>query len=172
MHTTGKPILYVLGNQCSISHFLASLGVQEKWYCTHIAHQCCDQLTAVKTGYRWPASPDRIAGSGVNPSRSSIFEVICWQVTSFQMIVGSSFLILFFMKYVMFMCRSIQILTLNWPRTRKFSQLLQAGKTVAFDFPLHGRALVTLYVQFSCSDWSKFERWVQAENICSILNLV
>ena len=47
------------GHQCSISHFLASLGAQENWYCTHIAHQCCDQLTAVKTGYlltsiTWP----------------------------------------------------------------------------------------------------------------------
>ena len=41
------------GNQCLFSHFLASLGAQE------IAHQCCDQLTAVKTGYpltsiTWP----------------------------------------------------------------------------------------------------------------------
>ena len=32
--------------------------------------------------------------------------------------------------------------------------------------------LVTLYVQFLCSDWSKFDRWVHAENLCSILNLV
>ena len=32
-------------------------------------------------------------------------------------------------------------------------------------------ALVTLYVQFLCSDWSKFDRWVYAEN-CSILKLV
>ena len=31
--------------------------------------------------------------------------------------------------------------------------------------------LVTLYVQFLCSDWSKFGRWVHAENWCSILNL-
>ena len=36
----------------------------------------------------------------------------------------------------------------------------------------HGHALVTLYVQFLCSDWSKFDRWVHAENLCSILNLV
>ena len=46
------------GNQCSISHFLASLGAQEDWYCTHIAHQCCDQLTAVNraplTSITWP----------------------------------------------------------------------------------------------------------------------
>ena len=70
------------------------------------------------------------------------------------------------------MCYTIKILIANWPRTRKFSQLLQAGKTVAFDFAHHGHALVTLYVQFLCSDWSKFGRWVHAQNLCSILNLV
>ena len=32
-----------------------------------IAHTCCNQ------GIHWPASPDRIAGSGINQSRSSIF---------------------------------------------------------------------------------------------------
>ena len=101
------------------------------------------------------------------------FEVIRWQVTGFQMIAGSS--LIFFqihMKYVVFMCRTIKILISNWPRTWKFSQLLQAGKTVAFDFSRHVHALVTLYVQFSCSDWSKFDRWVHAEILCSILNLV
>ena len=36
-------------------------------------------------------------------------------------------------------------------------------------FSYHGHALVTLYVQFLCSDWSKFDRWVHAENLCSIL---
>ena len=54
------------------------------------------------------------------------------------------------MKYVVF----IKILISNSPRTRKFSQLLQAGKTVAF----HAHALVMLYVQFVFSDWSKFAR--------------
>ena len=43
---------------------------------------------------------------------------------------------------------------------------------VAFDFSHQGHALVTLYVQFSCFDWSKFDRWVHAENLCSILKLV
>ena len=38
-----------------------------------IAHQCCDQLTAVKTGYPLTISPDRIAGSLFDPSRLSIF---------------------------------------------------------------------------------------------------
>ena len=43
---------------------------------------------------------------------------------------------------------------------------------VAFDFSRQGHALVTLYVQFLYSDWSKFDRWVYAENLCNILNLV
>ena len=43
---------------------------------------------------------------------------------------------------------------------------------VAFDFSHQGYALVTLYVQFLYSDWSKFDRWVHAENLCSILTLV
>ena len=55
---------------------------------------------------------------------------------------------------------------------RKFSQLLQEGKTVAFDFSDHGHTLVTLYIQFLCSDRSTFDRCVHAENLCSILKLV
>ena len=43
-----------------------------------------------KQGIRCRVSPLRIAGSGVDPSRSSIFDVIRWQVTSFEMIAGSS----------------------------------------------------------------------------------
>ena len=78
------------------------------------------------------------------------------------------------MKYVVFyICRTIKIVISNWPRKLKFSQFLQAGKMpVAFDFSHQGHALVTLYVQFLCSDWSKFDRWVHAENVCSILKLV
>ena len=60
------------------------------------------------------------------------------------------------MKYVVFMSlwpSTIKILTSNLPLTRKFSQLFKntAGKT----FSYHGQALVTLYVQFLCSDWLK-----------------
>ena len=45
---------------------------------------------------------------------------------------------------------------------------IQAGKTLSY----HGHALVTFYVQFLCSDWSKFVRWVHAEKSCSILKVV
>ena len=43
---------------------------------------------------------------------------------------------------------------------------------VPFDCSHQVHALVTLYVQFLYSDWSKFDRWVHAENLCSILKLV
>ena len=58
------------------------------------------------------------------------FEVIRWQVTSFQMIAGSSLIFSIHMKYVVFyMCRTIKILISNWPRKLRFSHFLQAGKT-------------------------------------------
>ena len=76
------------------------------------------------------------------------------------------------LKYAVFLCCTIKILISNWPRTRKFSQLFKAGKTIAFDFAHHSHVLVKLNVQFLCSDWSKLDRWVHAENSCSISNLV
>ena len=45
---------------------------------------------------------------------------------------------------------------------------VQAGKTLSY----HGHALVTLYVQFLYSDRSKFDRWVHADKLCSILKVV
>ena len=131
---------------------------------TSIGHQCCDQLTAVKTGYPLTSIFYRIAGSGVDPLRWSVFEVICWQVTSFQMIAGSSF----FNPYQI----CCVFVPHNFDLKLASDAKIQARKTVAFDFVHHGHALVTLYVQFLCSDCSKFDRWVHAENLCSILNLV
>ena len=127
-----------------------------------------------KQGNRWPVSPDRTAGSSVHPSRSSIFW--SYPLTNYQsqMIVGSSsFFPMIHMKYVVFMSlwpRTVKILISNWPRTRKFNHffLIQAGK----NFYYHGHALVTLYVQFLYSDWSKIDRWVHAENLCGIMTVV
>ena len=74
------------------------------------------------------------------------------------------------MKYVVFTSqwpRTVKIFISNWPRARKFSQLSKntGGKRLVL-------TMVTLYVQFSCSDWSNFDRWVHAENLCSIFKLV
>ena len=72
-----------------------------------------------------------VSRAQVSTHRGQVFfEVIRWQVTSFQMIAGSSLFFLIHMKYVVFyMCRTIKILISNWPRKLKFSQFLQAGKT-------------------------------------------
>ena len=45
-----------------------------------------------------------------------------------------------------------------------------ARKRDAFHFSHHSHALVTLYVQFLSSAWSKFDRWVHVENLYSIFN--
>ena len=49
---------------------------------------------------------------------------------------------------------AFNILISNWSRTRKFNRLLHAAKAIAFDFSHNSHALITLYVQFSSSDWS------------------
>ena len=92
-----------------------------------IAHQCCGQLTAVKTGYPLTSITWPYRGLRCRPIKVEyFFEVIRWQFTRFQMIAGSR--LLFFkihIKYVVFMSvspRTITILISNWPQTQKFSQ--------------------------------------------------
>ena len=79
------------------------------------------------------------------------------------------------MKYVVFyMHRTIKVLILNWRRKLKFSQFLQAGKTcqLLLTFLTKVTRWSRSTSKFLCSDWSKFDRWVHAENLCSILKLV
>ena len=51
------------------------------------------------------------------------FEVFRWQVTSFQMIAGSSLIFSIRINMLCLSATHIKILISNWPRTRKFSQL-------------------------------------------------
>ena len=63
-----------------------------------IAHPCCDQLTAVKTGYPLTSITWPYRGLRCRPIEVEyLFKVIRWQVTSFQMIAGSS---LIFFKFI------------------------------------------------------------------------
>ena len=66
--------------------------------------------------------------------------------------------------------RIINILISNWPRTRKFSQLFKitGGEDLSLLWSRVGHAVRPIL----CSDCSRFDRWVQAENLCSILKLV
>ena len=83
------------------------------------------------------------------------FEVIRWQVVTFQIIAGSSF----FSKCMWTKsCSWAALLKFwfqtAWPRIQKFNRLLHAGKAIAFDFFHYNHAVVTFYLQFLCSDWS------------------
>ena len=84
-----------------------------------------------KQGIRWPISIDRIAGSGVDPSRLSTFlKLSADKLLVFKWSQAQVYFFLIHMKYVVFyMCRTIKILISNWPRKLKFSQILQSGKT-------------------------------------------
>ena len=76
VRTTGVPMFTL-----TLFSYFGSPG--ESWL--HINVVVNWQLS--KQGVRWPVSPDRIAGSGVDPSRS----IVRWQFTRFQMIAGSVF---------------------------------------------------------------------------------
>ena len=107
----------------------------------------------------------------VSTHRSRVFfEVNRWQITSIKWSLAQVYFFQWFISNMLCWLCIIRILISNWPRTRKFSQFfeIQAGKT----FSYHGHTLVTLYVQFLCSDRSKFDRWAHAENLCSILKVV
>ena len=127
-----------------------------------------------KQGIRWPVSPDRIAGSGVDPSRSTIFlKLSADNLLVFKWSQVHVYLFLKFISNMLCLCQYRPVLLRFWFQTdlrRKNSASffkIQAGKT----FSNHGHVLVTLHVQFLFSDWSKFDRWVHAENLCSILKL-
>ena len=102
------------------------------------------------------------------------FEVIRWKFTRFQMIAGSRFLFIKFISNMLCLCQYRTALLRFWFQTdfrRKNSASvfkIQAGKT----FSYHGHVLVTLHVQFLCSDWLKFDGWVHALHLCSILKVV
>ena len=151
----------------ALSSYFGSPG--ENWL--HINVVINWQLS--KQGIHWPVSPDRFAGSGFDPSRSSIFlKLSADKLLVFKLSQAQVCFLKIYMKYVVFMSlwpSTIKILISNLGHENSASYLkIQAGKT----FSYHGHALVTLYVQFLCSNWSKFDRWVHAENLFSILKLV
>ena len=134
-----------------------------------IAHQCW-MLWSIDS-YQNRVSADQyhltVPRAQVSTYRNWVFfEVIRWQFTSFKWSQAQVYFFQWFILNMLCLChygpRTIRILISNWPRTRKFSQFfkIQRGKS----FSYHGHALVTLYVQFLCFDWSKFDRWVHAEN--------
>ena len=145
------------GNQCSISHFLASLGAQEDWYCIYIVHQCCDQLTAVKTGYLLTSTTD--------PSRSSIF-----------LKLSADKLLVFKWSQAQVLCLCAAQLKF-WLQTdlgrENSASCLQAGKTVAFDFwrsTSNFYALIGQNLTGDAASWILFTLTSEADRVlCQLL---
>ena len=105
------------------SHFLATLGAQEKADCKSMLSSIDSCQNRVSTDQYHLA----VSRAQVWTHRGRVFfEVIRWQFTRFQMIAGSRLLFLkIHIKYVVFMSVSphtITILMSNWPRTQKLSQ--------------------------------------------------
>ena len=103
-----------------------------------IAHQCLINWQQSKQGIRWLVSLDRIVGSGVHPSRSSIF----WSYRRLK-------IILFWNSYeiccgYVTMAPTIKILISNWPRTRESRQLFQntGGEALFLPWARVGHALM------------------------------
>ena len=98
------------------------------------------------------------------------FEVIRWQITSFKWSQAQVYFFQWFIWNMLCLCHYGPSLSRFWFQTdlgRENSASflkIQAEKT----FSYHGHALVKLYVQFLYSDWSKFDRLVHAENLCSV----
>ena len=79
------------------------------------------------------------------------------------------------MKYVVFyMCRAFKNFDFKLTSEAKIQPVFSGREDmpVAFDFSHQDHTLVTLYVQLLYSDWSKFDWWVDAENLCSILRAI
>ena len=142
VRTTGIPMFTL-----TLSSYVGSPG--ESWL--HINVVINWQLS--KQGIRWPISPDRIAGSGVDPSRSSVFWSYPLTFTFFKFISN----MLCLSQYRPAVLRFSFQTDLRRKNSASFFKI-RAGKT----FSYHGHVLITLHVQFLCSDWLKFDRLVHA----------
>ena len=154
VRTTGKPIFYL-----ALSSKFGSSGAT--WCCTSlhiISHPCCDQLTAVKTGYPLTSIISRIAGSGIDPSRSSIF--LSYPLTVMKFICWNSYVVFEMSLWP----RTIKILIANWPRTRKFSHF---SSDLFLRWSRVGHVLRPIFML-----WLLTIRQVSSwGNLCSILKL-
>ena len=136
---------------------LASLGAQEKTNCTSMLwsiDSCQNRVSADQYHLTVPRAQ-------VSTHRGRVFfEVIRWQITSFKWSQAQVYFFQWFIWNMLCLCHYGPALLRFWFQTdlgRKNSASyleIQAGKT----FSYQGHALITFYVQFLSSDWSKIAR--------------
>ena len=124
-----------------------------------------------KQGIRWPVSPDRTAGSSVDPSRSSIFLKL--SADKLQVSNDRRLKFIFFQWFIwnmLCLCHYGPALLRFWFQTDLVRENSASFLTILAEktFSWHGHALRPIL----CSYWSKFDRWVHAENLCCILKVV
>ena len=119
-----------------------------------------------KQGIWWPVSPDHTEGSGIDHWGGVFFEVLRWQVTSFQMIPLSSSI---FLK-----CVGSKLCL--WATLLKFWFQTDLGCKNSASRYRHGRQLLltflTMVTHWSCSTSNFYVPisglWIYVENLCYI----
>ena len=137
-------------------------------------HPCCDQLTAAKTVYSLTSIARPYRGLRYRPTEFEYFlEIIRWQVTTFQMIAGSSsvFLKCMWNKLCSWYAPLTFDFKLTWEsRTRKFNRLLNGGKLVAsWSRVVH--ALRLIFVLWLVKIWQVSSCWkcMQHRETCFLI---
>ena len=152
--TAHRPYARTTGNQCSISHFLTSLRPQVQ---PDIVHSCwsidnCQNRVSADQYHLavWRAQVSTHWGP-------LFFEVIRWQVTSFQTIAAQ----VHFFKWIgNKLCLFAALLKFRFPTDlghKNSASFKSQGRQLILTF----LTMVTLYVQVLCSDCS---RWIQVNS--------
>ena len=124
-----------------------------------------------KQGIRWRVSLDRIAGSSVDPSRSSIFW--SYPLIRYWFSNDRGLEVNFFKKSLWNMLCLCAVQNFDFKLTTDAKiQPAATGWEDSWFWLFSPWSRVGHALQFLCSYWSKFDRWDHAENLCSILNLV
>ena len=133
-----------------------------------IAHQC-DQMTAVKTEYQLTSITWPYRGLKCWPIEVEYF----LKVSADKLTVLNDRRLRFIFysdSYEMCLCHYGPVLLGFWLQT-------DLGRKIHPFFWKYrrGRPFLTMVTRWSrsttCSDWSKVDRWVHAENLCSILKV-
>ena len=96
---------------------------------------------------RWPLSPDCTSGLSVDPSRSSIFEVIRWQITSFKWWQAQHCFFQWFKSNMLCLCHHGPALLGLWFLT----DLGRENSVIFFQKYRRERPFLTMVTCWSCS---------------------
>ena len=132
-----------------------------------------------KQGIRWPVSPDRSAGLSVDPSRSSIFEVIRWQITSLKWSQAQVYFFQGFISNMLCLCHYGPALLEFWFQTdfgsENSASLFKStgGEDLILPWSRVGHALRPIFILWLVKIWqvSSCEKIMQHLENCLLWQL-